>query len=303
MDEALNSDAHHTPLARYRFTFRMVEPLRLPEYAGSLLRGQFGAALRKLACMTGEPDCSACPLLATCPIQPSSKPRRPSITPCNASAGAQPLRHQAPAFGERLIDRGEALQFSMVLIGHAAAQLPLVSLACNAPSKAALGASARAAGSRPSKCRTAPPFKRPSFRSGNTAMRVSRLTRRPSPYRNLAGSIRSPCSFAPHFVCSSRADRYGRKHFLRESSLQTSCAAPACCSEFHAGETRLVRDVSELVREVEALRQRSACTGRTGPFSSRQQREMTLGGVLGEWTLEGDLSRLFPGCGSGNGCM
>ena len=26
------------PLARYRFTFRMAEPLRLPEYAGSLLR-------------------------------------------------------------------------------------------------------------------------------------------------------------------------------------------------------------------------------------------------------------------------
>ena len=32
------------PIARYRFTFRATGNLRLPQYAGSLLRGQFGAA-------------------------------------------------------------------------------------------------------------------------------------------------------------------------------------------------------------------------------------------------------------------
>lgn len=37
------------PVARYRFTFRMQDDLRLPEYAGSLLRGQFCAALRRTA--------------------------------------------------------------------------------------------------------------------------------------------------------------------------------------------------------------------------------------------------------------
>lgn len=40
------------PLARYRFTFRMHEPARLPELAGSALRGVFGYALRQLARMT-----------------------------------------------------------------------------------------------------------------------------------------------------------------------------------------------------------------------------------------------------------
>jgi hypothetical protein len=29
-------------------------------------------------------------------------------------------------------------------------------------------------------------------------------------------------------------------------------------------------------------------------FSSRQDREMTLGGVIGEWTLSGDLGELLP---------
>jgi hypothetical protein len=55
------------PIARYRFAFRMQDDLRLPQYAGSLLRGQFGAALRRTACLTGAPTCKGCPLLATCP--------------------------------------------------------------------------------------------------------------------------------------------------------------------------------------------------------------------------------------------
>ena len=55
------------PLARYRFTAIAQAPLQLPPYAGSLLRGQFGASLRQVACMTRQPTCGGCPLLATCP--------------------------------------------------------------------------------------------------------------------------------------------------------------------------------------------------------------------------------------------
>ena len=55
------------PIARYRFAARVQQPLALPDYAGSLLRGQFGAALRHVACMTRAPTCPGCPLLQTCP--------------------------------------------------------------------------------------------------------------------------------------------------------------------------------------------------------------------------------------------
>ncbi|HRM21993.1 MAG TPA: hypothetical protein PL031_05560 [Neisseria sp.] len=40
------------PIARYRFGFALESEMRLPEYAGSTLRGVFGHALRRLACMT-----------------------------------------------------------------------------------------------------------------------------------------------------------------------------------------------------------------------------------------------------------
>ncbi len=42
------------PAARYRFEWRVTRALRLPDYAGSTLRGAFGHALRKVACMTEQ---------------------------------------------------------------------------------------------------------------------------------------------------------------------------------------------------------------------------------------------------------
>ena len=55
------------PLARYRFDWRVTRPVRMPEYAGSMLRGAFGHALRQLACMTKQKECDGCPLIANCP--------------------------------------------------------------------------------------------------------------------------------------------------------------------------------------------------------------------------------------------
>jgi hypothetical protein len=37
---------HSFPLARYRFEWQAATPIRLPDYAGSMLRGAFGHALR-----------------------------------------------------------------------------------------------------------------------------------------------------------------------------------------------------------------------------------------------------------------
>ena len=55
------------PVARYRLEFTTEQPIHLPEYAGSALRGAFGHALRRAACVTRERHCSACGLYRHCP--------------------------------------------------------------------------------------------------------------------------------------------------------------------------------------------------------------------------------------------
>ena len=37
------------PMVRYRIAFEVTEPVHLPEYSGSTIRGAFGGALRHVA--------------------------------------------------------------------------------------------------------------------------------------------------------------------------------------------------------------------------------------------------------------
>ena len=115
------------PVARYRFRFTVQTPISLPEYAGSMLRGVFGQALRRIACMTREPHCPACPLHATCPytlIFETPPPASHSLRRVNAVPN--PYAIEPPPWGARAYRPEEDLVFDMVLFGHALEKLPLV---------------------------------------------------------------------------------------------------------------------------------------------------------------------------------
>jgi predicted nucleotidyltransferase len=115
------------PIARYRFTFRMRADLRLPEFSGSLLRGQFGAALRRAACITRARTCDGCPLLATCPYPAIFATPAPAEHPLQKfSAVPNPYVIEPPPLGTRFVAAGENLSFALVLVGRALDQLPLI---------------------------------------------------------------------------------------------------------------------------------------------------------------------------------
>ena len=65
------------PMARYRFTFRALEPVMFANQQGSLLRGAMGHALKSVACMTDADRCQGCPLDTNCPYPVLFEPRRP----------------------------------------------------------------------------------------------------------------------------------------------------------------------------------------------------------------------------------
>ena len=124
-------DPSNIPLARYRLSAVMRAGVRLPGYAGSLLRGQFGAALRQVACMTRQPTCAGCPLLNTCPYtrvfeappSPAHDLQKFSNIP-NAYVMEPPLT--TPELAPPDLRAGDPLVFHMVLAGAAIAQLPLI---------------------------------------------------------------------------------------------------------------------------------------------------------------------------------
>ncbi len=54
------------PVHHYRFTFSNDPPLKLPTYAGSAWRGAFGHALKKTVCVVRRTPCQQCLLLNSC---------------------------------------------------------------------------------------------------------------------------------------------------------------------------------------------------------------------------------------------
>ena len=112
-------------LARYRLTLTALSTITMPPYAGSTLRGGFGHAFRKMVCTQGPIDCRDCTLKAVCPY--------PYIFETAPFEGAQQLRTYGDVPRPFVIDpldtrgeyrKGESLSFQLTLIGRAIDYLP-----------------------------------------------------------------------------------------------------------------------------------------------------------------------------------
>lgn len=285
----------HLLLARYRYTFRMTNPLQLPDYAGSLLRGVFGASLRRVSCMTGASECEGCPLRSTCPY--------PAIfeTPAPSGHSLQKFSHvpnpyviEPPPFGTQQIEQGQTLQFSVVLFGRAVTQLPLISFALQRAVEGGLGRE-RARGVLTEIAWQAGPNNNdmvPLWQPGDPAIATH------------DARVNLPVTAAAtgatlHVITPMRLQHQGQP--VRPAQLTPRKLVAdllrriSLLAEFHADQSGIVEDVSGLVRHAETLRHQPALHWQDwSRYSSRQQREMTLGGAIGEWQLEGELGPLLP---------
>lgn len=291
------------PLARYRYTFRMREPLRLPDYAGSLLRGQFGASFRRISCMTGEASCEGCPLRTTCPYAAVFEAPAPAQHDLqNFSHIPNPYVIEPPLLGTTAIARNEPLVFNLVLFGRALTHLPLISFALQRALEQGLGP-ARARGT----------LERIDVHQTDGAGNASEQPWAPLWHHGdaqlaaheAALPLAAPASATAvtearlTFLTPLRLQHQGqpiRPHALTPRKLVADLLRRlTLLAEFHAGMPDIVPEVHDLVRHAEGLAHQHDLRWHDGSrYSSRQQREMPLGGALGSWTLSGELAPLLP---------
>lgn len=282
------------PIARYRFTAMLEAPLRLPDYAGSLLRGVFGAALRRSACMTNLPNCAACPLYRSCPYPAifETPPRSTSMAQ-QFSQVPNPYVIEPPPLGARLLGAGDPLVFHMVLIGSDTLRhLPLIVHAWQRALRHGLGKGRVAAELRsvewvgeqdelesvfdPASQRVLP---------HETALQVPPA----SGIQNATLQITTPL----------RLQHQGKPLRPNQLDIRTLVLAlvrrTSLMLSLHGDQHDEV-DIKPLLVSAEAMRDdRSALRWHDWiRYSSRQQQEMTLGGVLGPWTLTGIPDPLWP---------
>ena len=293
------------PLARYRFSAVMRAGLRLPGYAGSLLRGQFGAALRQVACMTRQPTCAGCPLLNSCPYTrvfeapppPAHALQKFSNIP-NAYVMEPPLA--TPELAPADLHAGDPLVFHMVLAGAAIAQLPLIVFAWQRALAQGLTRDRAPADLHGVDWLDSDSVAHRIWAASAPTLLAHEATLTVPPID--AGGASPPTALTLHIHTPLRLQHQG--HPLRPDQLTPRVLVAALARraalvmEFHAGQTNWGAAVPPLVQLAESLTdQRELHWHDWTRYSSRQQQEMTLGGVLGRWTLRGDpatLATLWP---------
>lgn len=128
-------------IASYRFVLESIEPMSLPPYKGAALRGGFGQAFKRMACVQPGSRCDACQQTARCaysyvfetPAPPDSEVLR------THEAVPRPFVFEPPLDDKTEYEVGDELAFGLVLIGRGIDYLPYFILAFKALGDVGLG--------------------------------------------------------------------------------------------------------------------------------------------------------------------
>lgn len=274
---------------RYQFNFVTTTPLRLDFYAGSLLRGVFGKALRQLSCMTKLKSCPDCPLYRSCPY--AAVFEVPPPVQHNLQKFSQipsPYVIEPPPLGSKVYAVGELLSFTMILIGPAIAQLPLIVLAWQRAFAQGVG-----------KYNSTAHLHSVTLPDANGHIIYN-------PQQDPAVLPHAALALAPvpqhkqvtlHFSTPLQLQKQGRLmgHNLTAKELLVALIRRYyLLAEFYAAAYQVppFAELAEQARHISCSHQLAWCEWQR--YSNRQQQKMRVDGVVGSICLAGDLTVFLP---------
>ena len=277
-------------VARYQFNFELLTPLHLNFYAGSMLRGAFGHALRQVSCMTKMSECKACALYQTCPYPRIFEPAPPKNHPLQKfSQVPPPYVIEPPAIGSKDYQTGEIFSFSMVLIGQALAELPLIIYAWQVALARGLGKS-EAKGRLLNVVLEADSIHESVIyvaEEGASVAAHQPVIQNPIPNKDsLTLRFNTPLQIR-------KKNKIVGRRLTAQDFLISLLKRYDFLREFH-GEADADYDFSSWVKKADMVSAENCfkrCDWRR--YSNRQQQLISLHGVIGEITLQGDLSPFF----------
>ncbi|MGA9725091.1 MAG: CRISPR system precrRNA processing endoribonuclease RAMP protein Cas6 [Candidatus Binatus sp.] len=280
--------------ARYRVVFEAREPLDLPGYLGSTLRGAFGHAFRAVACPA--PRGLDCPAPAQCPYHlifetsppPGSEalrthdeiPRPFVIAPEDSEQGSGEQ-------SRRLFRCGDEVSFELVLIGRAQEFFPYFVVALREVNQMGRGRQAVELRRIEALCRRANES-RVVYTASENLVRGSA--------DSISIGVCDPVPDGPltiEFLTQTRLKHEGR--FVRTPEFQILfrrlLGRLSSLSRFHCGAPLEV-DFSGLIDRSASIRllQDDTRWTRWQRYSSRQDRRMEWEGIVGRATYEGDFA-------------
>ena len=285
--------------ARYRVVFEALEPLDLPGYLGSTLRGAFGHAFRAVACPA--PRGLDCPVPTQCPYHlifetsppPDSEALRTHEEIPRPFVIA-PVDSEGCGSGEqarRLFQPGDEVSFELVLMGRAQEFFPYFVVALREVNRIGRG-------------RQTVELRRIDALGVTAAQSRTVYTASENLVHGSADSISiEACSgAAPHgpitieFLTQTRLKHEGR--FVRTPEFQILfrrlLGRLSSLARFHCGAPLEV-DFRALIDKAAVIRllQNDTRWTRWQRYSSRQERRMEWEGIVGRAIYEGDFTAFW----------
>lgn len=273
------------PVLRLRLHFTPVRSMRWPAFAGSALRGAWGHALRRQVCVMHREDCAGCPLKAGCDFT--------RLFEIQAAHGfgspPQPYVIDAAPIWAGPLPAGQPCHFDFVLIGQAISRLYLVVETWRSALAGGLG-------------RQRVPCRLESVTLPDEADRIlfslaagwSALpdTTLELPPPHPTGELW--LSFHTPLRIKIDNDLLGAREITPRHLLEALIRRVKLLAVFHCG-TRLALDEARLGALADAVDgEKTLRWMDQDRYSSRQQTQMKLGGLLGDWRLSGPLTEFVP---------
>jgi hypothetical protein len=282
-------------LAQYRLTLEALDPLHLPPFKGSALRGGFGYTFKRLVCFQSKPCGKRCELGNACPygyIFETAPPEGTEVLSKNAYV-PRPFVIEPPDDPRTLIPSGERLSFGLTLVGRGINYLPYFIAVFRELGRAGLGRSrgkyrllAMDAVS-PLDGATAPVYRSQddTIRTANLAVSGDAITTHattlPADRLHLRFLTPTRLIYRKKPVQDPPFHVLVRRLLDRVSSL----------SYFHCGQ-RWETDFKGLIEQAKAVRL-AECDTRwenVERYSGRQKARLSLGGFVGDVVYEGDVA-------------
>lgn len=291
-------DSDRISATALRLVLRAEEFVELPRFKGSMLRGGFGHSFKEVGCLKrrsadpGTLACGECELRPACPYAYVFETPAPPGAPQRFADAPRPFALKIGLDDDRrALEPGETFEFGLVVIGRAITHAQLFVDAFELLGRRGLGP-------RRGRCRlerVAPMMVEHAARhvSPEAEPAVSTVTLRDLTGRSSTGPIRLDLDFETPLRLESRGQ------LARQIDFPTLAAALlrriSLLALFHCGTRLTAQDADRLIAGA-----RLEETGRDlrwydwERFSTRQQARMSMGGLVGSLSLQGDPGELLP---------
>jgi hypothetical protein len=279
------------PYLRLAFTLRAIGPAVLPAYKGSMLRGAFGQALRRLVCVMGPgQECASCRLRRECVntrLFETLIEGEPPPFLRGLPTSPRPYVFE-PHGEEREVETGGALRFDLVLIGQAAELQAFAILAVEKMAAAGLGHARHRFAVERVACRE------PDGPSHDVGIHAGGAAAAPCQPSHPGTELPDPTRALLRFVTPTRLkirDRLVATVGFRALAF-AMLRRTLELAHFHVPDAAIDWSFRPLLDATAGVR--VACANLQWRdwqrYSNRQGTKMSLGGFVGELQLKGDLT-------------